>query len=364
VSASDAVEPGDLSVIPLGHRPPLDGIRAAAIIVVMLFHTRLRLTHGGFIGVTMFFVLSGFLITRLLLDEHRVTGTVSWRGFYSRRALRLLPPLWVLAIASALLAPVNGDTLADLGRAAAAFFYVGNWVLAATSETAMGHLGHTWSLGIEEQFYLLWPATGVWLWRRWGTNGLVAGALLLSGASVVGRLVAYNGPADYTLVEVGLHFRLDALLLGAALAALIHRLPRRGWGLPAWTSAALLGLFVVGIADPKAEWILHWGLLAAEVATVIIICHVVQQPHSTMARMLSWRPATWTGRISYGLYLWHIPVYVALRAGPVPPRPGVMVVVGIPLTFLVAAASYRWIEQPFLARKPRPAALTRLPAEQ
>jgi peptidoglycan/LPS O-acetylase OafA/YrhL len=314
----------------LGHRPGLDGLRGVAILLVLAGHSDIRpFGYGGLVGVVVFFTLSGFLISTLLLEESDRTGRISIRNFYRRRALRLLPALFVMVAMVSLIGAVLPG-LTSLRMEFGSLLYVGNWVRVVTPVTNDA-LGHTWSLSVEEQFYLLAPFVVICLRRR---PRLLAGvSLAVAAASLLERGMLWNGGTGHGRVYYGTDTRLDALLIGVALAALMRaRLPRAPM-VVAW----------VGVGG------LCWCLLAgspvvmptvAALSTVGLIAVGLTRPGALGARVL-----VWSGRRSYGLYLWHFPLLMLAA------RTGVPAVVAIVAAVIIAAASYRWVEQPFLRRR-------------
>ena len=234
-----------------GRIEALDGLRGLAVTAVIVNHLRPNALPGGWLGVDVFFVLSGFLITSLLLAEHRATGRVDLRHFYSRRARRLLPALFLLLVVLAIVARIapdaagfqglRGDGLSALG-------YVANWhfVLAGTSyfgAFAPSPLRHLWSLSVEEQFYLLWPLALVVVLRRHGARAVGIVAFGLALASAVAMALAYGNGAHISRAYFGTDTHAHGVLLGCVLAALGPA--RRRW--PFARTAALLALAALGV---------------------------------------------------------------------------------------------------------------------
>jgi peptidoglycan/LPS O-acetylase OafA/YrhL len=345
----------------LGYRPPLDGLRGVAILAVMAFHG--GLIRGGFLGVDLFFVLSGFLITTLLLEELGRRGSIHLGHFYARRALRLLPALFALVIACSIVVVTTGGTeeAGIFGSAALwVIFYLANW--ASFFGYPLHVLRHTWSLAIEEQFYFLWPALLVVLTRVTASRARLLGVVVSGvGISVLLRLWQWVAPDAVTHLYARLDWRGDALLVGCALGVLAagNWLPAsrraRGWLL----GGAVAGAAVLTAAFLGASWdalYMHGGgatLVALSVGALIVEALVA--PAGRIARFLAFPPLVWTGRISYGLYLWHFPIFFALsglayqQIHPTLPR----VLLGAVVTFLVAGASFRYLETPLLGLKDR-----------
>jgi peptidoglycan/LPS O-acetylase OafA/YrhL/lysophospholipase L1-like esterase len=348
----------------LRYMPALDGLRAAAVIAVLLYHGDVSWASGGYFGVDAFFVLSGFLITSLLVAESNRTGRVDFKSFWIRRARRLLPAVVVMLAAVAVYASVIAEPieLRQLRKDAfATLAYFANWNQIFSEQSyfeafaAPSPLKHTWSLAIEEQFYLLWPlAVFAFLrFRRVGRRAL----LLFSGfgvaASAIWMAVLYEPGTDPSRVYYGTDTRVQSLLVGAVLAMLLA--PRGGKVpsriRPALDKGALLAAgLLVGLWCTLSErdaWQYGGGflLMALLVATVIAS---VTQPDSTspLTAALSWRPLRAIGMISYGLYLWHWPIYVWLSPTRVDLDGASLLALRLAVTVVVATASYFIVERP------------------
>ena len=321
----------------LAYRPELDGIRAVAILLVLAQHINLpSSTLAGLVGVNLFFVLSGYLITSLLLREQDATGRIDLRAFYERRLRRLIPALVAVLIATGVLMAILGRFGDYIPQAAAAFFYVSD--IAKAINLNLGYLGHTWSLALEEQFYLLWPALLIFLPRRYLAPVAIAGIAIAVGLQfllVPGDILAHFRP----------DVRADSVLWGCLLALVPVAIPR-------WLAAAgLVG--VVALSFTPFPW-------PHAIAVASVLAAVVVGGASTIAPMLSFKPLVRIGQISYGMYLWHaIPVGLLepyTLAGNVLAMAAV-----VATTIAVALASERWIERPF--RRPRQAPVSGFAAE-
>ena len=333
---------------PLGYVRGIDGFRGVAILLVLIFHVSPRFT-GGYLGVDLFFVLSGFLITGILLRAGSADG-FGLLGFYRRRALRLLPALFafcLLFLAFALVA--LPDFRAAVTDVAVSLASVANWT-RAFSLGIPRHLGHMWSLSIEDQFYLLWPVLLFALIRYAGRRGALVATLVLIVACAAWRIVlTLNGETIERLYN-GFDTRCDTLLVGCALA--LSGIGRPD-GAPA-VAAAVRVLWLPCVAALVAimaafQWVdrpmfLGGYTLVALLGAVLILATLQQ---TRFARVMEYTPLVATGRISYALYIWHYPVWFVLHLDY-----GLSILAAglltIPLSFAAAAASYFVVERPFL----------------
>ncbi|MDE3087656.1 MAG: acyltransferase [Acidobacteriota bacterium] len=371
------------------HLPALDGLRALAILGVLAYHLNLGWASGGFLGVDLFFVLSGFLITSLLLEEAASKGRIRLGQFWARRGRRLLPALFLLLVAISLFAVVNGRFLTpgsggaviDLGSlrgdALATLFYFANWhaVFAHQSYFAQystpSPLEHTWSLAIEEQFYLLWPlliALVVKVRRRWRTGGVL---LCLGGivASALEMAFLFHAGQDPSRVYFGTDTRAFDLLAGASVAFLAAARPQPGPRARRWLhavsipAALLLGVFwVVGGTSgglPRNE-LFTGGFVACAALAAVVIADVRQFDRGLLGRLLSLGPLRWLGRVSYGVYLWHWPVFVYLTPTSIGVAGAGLDVLRVATTILLAAGSYYLLELPVRRRRRGPRTLALL----
>jgi peptidoglycan/LPS O-acetylase OafA/YrhL len=345
----------------------LDGLRAFAITAVVGSHFGF-LAQGGFVGVDLFFVLSGFLITSLLVREHEAKGQVSLSNFWVRRGLRLLPALLCAVALAILLVPWASPQLrsATFTGLPWVFTYSGNWAAAMGHQPLLGSqllglLPHTWSLAIEEQFYLVWPILLVVWFRRGGRPGRAA--IVLAALALVDAL--YNAWAVGAWGFYPAYFRTDThamgLCAGCALAMAMHA--RRGrpiseQGARAIRSMAMVAvaLFVVvcliPVSTPRTGSVLmDLGTLSA----VVLVASVVLAPHSAMVRYLSAPGLVWLGARSYGIYLFHYPfVLVFVQAPMFHGASHVVAVLScLGASIALAAISFRFVERPFLGLKSR-----------
>lgn len=290
----------------LGHRPALDGLRGVAIALVLLEHSGVPVIGAaGVAGVTLFFVLSGFLITSLLIEEHADSGRIDLSRFYARRVRRLLPPLLAMIAIVAVLGMTSGSRwFFDPNESLLVVFYIGNWATAYGAD--LGALSGTWSLSVEEQFYVAWPLLVIVLLRRGNVRRLMVATVCFMALSVGARLVLLAGGATPREVYARTDTAAAALLAGAALACWLH-----GRRTPAlsrlWAGVGLFGLLMVSTAGwPfKLDWT---PVLAASVSVVLVL--------SAATSPASWLSAAWLrwfGRRSYAMYLFHIPLTRLLR---------------------------------------------------
>ena len=340
----------------LGYRPALDGVRAFAVLSVMSWHFVLPGLKGGFLGVDVFFVLSGFLITTLLVEEWEARGAIGLGRFYMRRVLRLFPALLVVLLVTAPLVP-RLWTLEAL-------FYVANWGVA------LGHLGvcaikHLWSLSIEEQFYLVWPVTLLILLRMRAPRAVIYGTVaLLALGSTFFKTQAWTSPASWIRLFHGTDSRADQLLIGCGLGLFLRwsALPERGWFRTAVRVAAMPALaylaFMFLFARVYWEFLYHQaGFTGVALATAVMLLQMMTGPYRWMTAILEWGPLVAIGRISYGLYLWHQPIGWLSDPRHYEIVPAIaripLLLVRFGLTFAMAGLSYALIERPALRLKHR-----------
>jgi peptidoglycan/LPS O-acetylase OafA/YrhL len=414
-------EPNRQGPVDLAHSGGLDGLRGIAVGAVLLYHGGVVWAKGGFLGVEVFFVLSGFLITSLLLAEWSRSSAISLGAFWARRARRLLPALFCLVAVIGLYYAAAGSSKAIpglKGDGLSALIYYSNWhqIAAGSSYFAatgpVSPLEHTWSLAIEEQFYLVWPILlgGVlWLASRGMrcSNGGRRPLLVLLGVTVAGVVASaidtallFDAGRNLDRVYYGTDTRASSLLIGASLAIgmAIWRAPGRraaagGAGAavdtevvrersPArttevgrkWSRArgasagpvlgavallALAGvLAAIAALGGSDAWLYPYGLLVLDGAVLLLIVAAVAFPASLAARSLAVRPLRAVGTISYGLYLWHFPLFLWLTASSVGVSGTKLLLVRLAITFAISTASYFLIEQPIRQRR-RPAWVVR-----
>lgn len=329
----------------LTYRPELDGLRALSVLAVIVYHLPFgrELLRAGFIGVDLFFALSGALITHILLGERESTGRIALGRFYVRRLRRLYPGLLAMTTTVVAVAFVFYEyevALRVLWNGLLSALY-----LAAFIEPyrPMPFFGHMWSLSIEECFYLLWPATLAGVVRS-GKRAVVAFLVLVTLATFLWRVhLWFDHMAPANRLYFAIDTRADALAWGCLVGAAVR------WGFAVHARRALLvlgpvaGLVLVGLmltADRTETWFATWGYSATAILSSLVVARLFVAP----ARLLAFGPLTWVGKLSYSLYLWHVP---AITLGPrfgVPPLAALGVGVGL------AVASYYGIESRLRAR--------------
>ncbi len=365
------------SIIRGRHLPALDGLRALAVLGVMAYHLGLGSVAGGYLGVDLFFVLSGFLITTLLIEERLSTGVLALRAFWGRRARRLLPASLSMVVVVVVtfcwaqrywLPPLQPSTsISGLrGDAYATVLYVANWHAIFAKESyfalfqAPSPLKHTWSLAIEEQFYLVWPLVVAVIvkglrgsWRR-------VGAIVGVGTTVASALVMlamFEAGVGASAIYYNTFARAFDLTVGASLAFLLagkgepSERGRRTLALAAPVSLVLLlGFWHAagkgGIDGLPKRFMFQGGFLVCAVLAAVVIADARQQRPSVLGRVLGWAPLAWIGTISYGLYLWHWPAYCLLT----PLRTNLsghrLDLVKVAVTFVLATVSFYLLERP------------------
>jgi peptidoglycan/LPS O-acetylase OafA/YrhL len=350
---------------------PLDGVRALAVTAVILYHAVPGWAVGGYFGVDVFFVLSGFLITSLLLGEWRRSGTVALGAFWGRRARRLLPALFLMLTAVGVTAALLPQVLGSpnlFGDTAATLGYVANWHFIAQHSDYFAQvsnpspLQHTWTLSIEEQFYLVWPLLLLVTFRvlRRRPNGpsplIAVAAIAAAGAAASAVLMAVLAPTNATAsvsrVYYGSDTRAQGLLVGCAVAALCL-----WWG-PVRTAAGRRAVWLLGVAGAvgtivmwrmvaeSSAFTFHGGFAVLALCAAGVIACVTLLPGHPVARALALRPMAYLGRISYGMYLWYWPVLLVMTAGRTHLHGTPLLAGRLLVIVAVAAASYHLVEAP------------------
>ena len=351
-----------------GHRlRSLDGIRAFAVCAVLLFHAGVPGVSGGLLGVDVFFVLSGFLITSLLCSERSKTGTIRLRGFWAARARRLLPGLFLLLIGVAVYAWVlrySVDVSTIRGDAIATLLYVANWhfILSDqgyfTQSMTPSPLLHMWSLGVEEQYYLIWPFVCLLVLRK-GPRVLawVAGVGCLASALLMA--VMYGAGFSTDRLYYGTDTRAQALLVGSCLGALASRREWRvinaEWASRRWgritgatvgAGSAVLLVWFWHSLNGQDSFLYQGGFLLVSLCAGGVITNVTSWRASVLSRICSFPPITYIGRISYGLYLYHWPLFLAIDHAHTGLYGAELLAVRLAATFVAAVVSFHLVEQP------------------
>jgi peptidoglycan/LPS O-acetylase OafA/YrhL len=343
----------------------LDGLRGLALAAVVVYHVAPFTFRGGFLGVEVFFVLSGFLLSSLLLGEVARTGRIQRRAYAARRLSRLGPALVCVLLGLVIVAPrvapddvhrLGGDIISSLAG-------LTNWHLIQDGNSYFAQSGrpplvrHMWSIAVEVQFYLLCPFIVGWLARRKHHHAMGLLALGIA-ASAVGMAFLYQSP-DPSRAYYGTDTRVGALLAGVLLAFMLERIPSNGRAHRRGTSwsvhAGLLALgglaYLVAVADDRARWLYPLGFLATQATSMLVIAGGLRPGY--LGTMLERKPLMWLGKRSYGIYLWHWPAVALMRPGiDVSWPPFVTGAISIIIAVALGGLSYRFVERPFMTRKP------------
>ncbi len=334
------------------YMPGIDGLRAIAVVAVVIYHAAPGILPGGFLGVDVFFVISGYLITCLLLQEWHGKSTIDLGGFWLRRAKRLLPAVGVLLLGLLAFCVVflPGEVVRLREDVVASAAYVTNWYLIVDRESYFESFGrpdllrHLWSLAVEEQFYLIWPIVCLVSLRLGGAKAAIA--VLAGGIFASTALMAalYEPGSDASRVYYGTDTRAAALLIGALLA-FVWSPGRRGSRLleveAVIAAVGLVALFL--LLKDSSDFLYRGGFLVTAAVTAVVVASL--SARSALGRALSWGPLIWIGLRSYSIYLWHWPVIALTRPHQDVPIDGVpLFVFRMVLTLALAAASYRFVE--------------------
>jgi peptidoglycan/LPS O-acetylase OafA/YrhL len=357
----------------------LDGLRAVALLIIMGYHFGVGWLQGGVFSLDIFYVLSGYLITGLLVDEYRKRDRIKLSAFWLRRARRLLPALLIVLVAVSLMvrfAEPAGLYPGFRMDALSALFYFSNWWQIAASSNyfvttgAVSPLTHTWSLAVEEQFYLIWPLVTLAVMSVSRTFGRGVKALLVvsvagAAASAIEMAFLYHRGVDITRLYFGTDTHAQSILVGAALAcAMTIMRPQRGGVMApvARSRVARWGLIVLGMAGMGGTATLTYlqngtssfdyqgGFMLSALSAAAIIIGAVCVPGGPIAAVLSLRPLVWLGTISYGAYLWHYPVFVYLDGARTGERGLALLAIRFAATIVLAALSFYLVERPVMFR--------------
>ena len=345
---------------PLGYVASLDGARGLMTLGVLVAHIHYSFYPGSIIFMDTFFMMSAYLITALLLKDWARHGRLRFWTFYTRRFLRLFPALALLCLVFGIVVVLFLDNKSKhLFDLSSAFFYFSNWVRAFGYETQPAYLGHTWSLSIEEQFYALWPVCLLLLLKRYGIGLRVAlGLLALAIAVSIWRFSLAQGGAPVWRMYNGFDTRADSLLLGCMLAFLLHErdsalrthLARHAtWLVPTVTVTMFLLGFRMNFED--INFYRYWQTLC--LALSLLFCAGLIAGRDTVAHRFFELPVlVYLGKICYGLYLWHVPVFLIMRLNLGLSEKWEWLV-GIPVTLVIASLSHFLVEQKALALRHR-----------
>lgn len=345
------------------YMPGLDGLRAIAVLAVIAYHLNLKAVPGGLLGVSMFFVLSGYLITDILLKQLGQKKTIDLKTFIVRRARRLLPAMFLMiALVSLWLLISDSERLLSLkGDIGSALLYISNWWLIFhevsyfESFGPASPFGHLWSLAVEEQFYLVWPLVLIAVIRFVPKRGMLALWTLAAAAISAGAMaLLYQPGMDPSRVYYGTDTRAFALLIGAALAVvwpswkLSASISVRGRLLldTVGTAGLVLILFMIGQTGEYDASLYRGGMVLLAIATAAVVA-AMAHPASRLAQIIGSKALAWVGVRSYGIYLYHYPIIVlttpAAESGELHPVRALLQVV---LTFILAELSWRFVEEP------------------
>lgn len=354
------------SAVEFKHYPVLDGLRGVAVLIVMLYHLELLVpelnmfVRGGFLGVDVFFVLSGFLITSVLMKEYSRTGKISLKNFYWRRFLRLAPAFWVFLLVmyifgNTILPPREAAVIYENDNFLYSFFYAMNWH-RAFGFGATGNLNHTWSLAIEEQFYIVWSLflVGAYFFCRNRKQIFLLTLATVLGLTFLRSFRAISG-TETTILYYSTESRIDAILIGCGAAMIF------GWRLidreffrsknfgRAAVFAGALSMAIIFSFSHEDRLLYAGAMTVFSISVSLVILWLITNEESYLSRVFAFTPLRLAGQISYALYLWH---YAFFEFGKKYFSSGFLQVsVGISLAFAVSVMSYFLIEKPFLQMK-------------
>ena len=352
------------------HIPALDGVRGVAVMLVFISHLHMILSpeltfrevtpwkfinrtfEAGFMGVDIFFVLSGFLITSLLMKDRSTNQKNLFKRFYRRRALRLLPALYALLIADFFVSRWEnfpGDI--QWRTTWHAVLFLNNWNIVNNFGEAQNDLGHLWSLGIEEQFYLIWPLT-IWLLAKLKIPSKMMIPLILFASLVVmvHRTSLWNDGTSWIILYIRTDTRLDSLLIGAMFAYVYRHFQVPSKILNSVATLSFLGLVYIKYVLDKSPFIFEMGWTIIALFAGFIILSVAEGVFF-IQKVFTWRPLTMIGKVSYGLYLWHMPIFVLFGRHVTSGSRPLRLLIGIILASVVTSLSWFFIEKPFLNLK-------------
>lgn len=348
---------------PLGYTPALDGLRGLMTVGVIVAHVRYPLVPGAMLFMDIFFVMSGYFITSLLVRDIQRHGAIRYGEFYRRRFARILPPFVVMLLAylmfRAIFFPPFRDALIDAGIA---FTYVTNW-WRAFQGPGITYMSHTWSLAVEEQFYLLWPITFALLVRLCGVSWRLVYVIAAFALAIWGwRIWLTTTDAPFVRLYNGMDTRADALMVGCALGVLLKLapagaypkverfLPKLAW--PLLVGSLAMMFFFVPFTHPLYYYV--GIMLCGALPGAVLVTLLLRSSGTVLHRILERPEIVFLGKIFYGMYLWHFPILMLMKDLTGAPNL-VRFVVGFPLTVLMATLSYAYIERHFMRVRSAPA---------
>jgi len=344
--------------------PGLDGLRALAVLSVIAYHLNLPFTTGGFLGVTVFFVLSGYLITSLLVWEYDTTASIDLKHFWIRRAKRLLPAMFLLlAILNLLIPLIRPELITTLRNdSIAGIFYYSNWhyifqhVSYFESFGTTSLLTHFWSLAIEEQFYIVWAIVFFLCFVTFKKQEKVLKwTMIATVLSILVMIILYKPSLDPSRVYYGTDTRLFSLLIGASFALILpsHQLSltsdkKRKWTFEIIGIAGLLVYFIMMVSTNQYQpFIYRGGMVLVSITTALLVLSIALPSSTLLHTALSFQPLKWIGKRSYGIYLWHYPVITLFNSKVNTVEPHYWKALGeFSLILVLASLSYTYVEQP------------------
>ncbi len=316
----------------------LDGLRALAALAVLAFHVRLPGFHGGFIGVDVFFVLSGFLITRLLRTEAAASGRIDIRLFAAKRAIRLFPALLLSVAAIAFVLPSQFPKANPWAESLIPLLYVSDY--ARAFYRAPDVMQHTWSLSVETHFYMVWPLV-ILFFRNVSDRSFATARVALFLVSTIWRIFVFNSSEHWERTYYSFDTRLSGLVIGSALAAIAWRPNPRNADAVAVIAAVVLAICTASLKLGKVAAV-SWGGVSVDLASAFLILSLLT-PRTQAARALSWPPLARIGLWSYALYLWHYPI---ARLARIEMMPVTAFAVTLVASLILSAATYEFFERP------------------
>jgi peptidoglycan/LPS O-acetylase OafA/YrhL len=346
---------------PLGYVAALDGMRGLMTIGVVVAHVYYPRVPGTVLFIDVFFVASAYYITSLLIRDIERHGRIGYRDFYRRRFARIIPPV-IAMVASYLLYRLffGGPFSTALGHAAIVLSYISNWWMIFDPKN-MEDLGHTWSLSVEEQFYILWPVTFAFLVRRIGVTWRLVVSICAIGLAIwIWRIcLAYQG-VDWMRMYTALDTRSDALMVGSAMAVILRLapagkypifdrcLPGLAWPLLLYWGA--ITLFFWSYSGPTYNYYYFGSMICGIIPGTLALIMLIRTSGTICHRIFERPEAVFLGRIFYGIYLWHYPLLYFMQSIE---HRWIRLLIGLPLSVLIGTLSYAYIERHFMRQRPR-----------